>query len=75
MAYKTSRYRKISLNVARDVYDNLHTLSALSGISSVSELIRRGISLFGYVLEAQQRGETLAVLDKDGKVLREVAFL
>ena len=75
MADKTSRYRKISLNIAEEVYDDLKNLAERGKIPSVSELIRRGIALQRFVIEARQRGETLVVADKKGRVLREVVLL
>lgn len=67
--------KKISLNMSEKVYEELKELAATADIPSVSELIRRGIALQKYAIEAKQRDETLLIADKEGKTLREVVLL
>ena len=64
---------RLSINLTPQVADELKGYAARKGIS-VTEAVRRAIGVLSFVDEAQDRGASVNVAEKDGS-LKEVLFL
>jgi len=65
------RYVKVTVNVAPDLYDDLRSRAAERGLT-VSELLRRAVGLYKFMLHDNPDAE---VLIKRGDDVRRVVFL
>jgi len=64
---------RLSVNLSDEAADALRSYVKRHGVT-VTEAIRRAISILKYVDDVRAEGSRILVADKDGKNIREVVF-
>lgn len=73
MAAVAETGKRLNLNLSDRAYDELSTI-AREGRRSMTEVVRLGIGLVRLALEAQRKGQTLAVVTREGQAIREIVL-
>lgn len=68
---KTANVRRLNLNLPERTFLELKRLASESG-RSLTEMIRVAIALAQVAVDEELHGRKLAVIDKDGRVLKEI---
>lgn len=66
------RYKKLTINLAPEVHEELQRLADERGIT-ITELIKRAVALDKFVWE--NRDAELLLKDKDGDTIRQIVLL
>jgi hypothetical protein len=68
---KTTNVRRLNLNLPERTFQELQRLASESG-RSLTEMIRIAIALAQVAVDEEAHGRKLAVINKDGQVLKEI---
>lgn len=68
---KPTNIRRLNLNLPERTFQELQRLASESG-RSLTEMIRIAIGLAQVAVDEEAHGRKLAVIDKDGRVLKEI---
>jgi predicted transcriptional regulator len=63
---------KLSLEVSRDVNELLERMAEASSNGSKSDLLRKAIALMEVAVEAKRKGQSLAMVDKEDKLVTKI---
>ena len=66
-----SKFRRLNLNLPERTFQELRRLASETG-RSLTEMIRVAISLLKVAIEEEGRGRKLAVIDEEGRVIKEI---
>jgi hypothetical protein len=65
--------RRLNINLPESVYDTLQRLAQQTN-RTMTDIIRTALSLVKIALETDAKGNKLAVVSPDGKVLKEIVL-
>jgi hypothetical protein len=71
--HATMPAKRVNFVLSARAYSDLQALSTAMS-RSMTELVRLGIGLLKVVLEADQKGQKLAVINGDGEVVKEIVL-
>jgi hypothetical protein len=66
--------RRLNINLPAEAYEMLQTLAEDSG-QSMTQVLRSGLGLAKLAREEGKNDRSLAVIDRDGKVVKEIVIL
>ena len=67
---KTAGKKRLNLDIPQPTYDRIKQLEVLIEASSTSEVIRRSLTLYDYLVRSQKEG--FQILLRDGDTEKEV---
>lgn len=73
MVARETTMRRLNINLPEHVFSQLQELADKSG-GSMTSVIRNGLSLAKLAYQEIERGNKLAVVSREGKVLREIVL-
>ena len=71
---ESSSTRRLSINLPAETYEALQMLALDSG-QSMTQVVRNGLGLARLAREELKNSRSLAIVDRDGKVLKEIVVL
>jgi hypothetical protein len=66
--------RRLNINLPAETYEMLQTLATDSG-QSMTQVLRSGLGLAKLAREQGKNDRSLAIVDRDGKVVKEIVVL
>lgn len=65
--------KRININLPEHSYDDLQTLASQTG-RTMTEVLRTGFGLAKIAMEEAREGRRLAVVNKDGKLIKDIVI-
>jgi hypothetical protein len=66
--------KRLNINLPADAYDLLQMLALDSG-QSMTQVVRSGLGLAKLARDEAKQDRSLAIVDRDGRVLKEIVVL
>jgi hypothetical protein len=66
--------KRLNLDLTPEAYELLQKLSNESG-KNMAEVLRNGLALYGIAQEEGQKGRSMAFIDKDDNIVKQVVTL
>jgi len=72
MIMKTENKARVQFDFSKESLNKLDNLVIKTGVSTRAELIRRALSLYSEIVEAENRNAKLVIREKDGTMIQLV---
>jgi len=72
MIMKTENKARVQFDFTKESLNKLDNLVIKTGVSTRAELIRRALSLYSEIVEAENRNAKLVIREKDGTMIQLV---